>query len=400
MSPQIPILKPTRQTFGSLAEKTETSPDSAEPLIDLPGPETPEHRVRANTWGLPKDLVMRETKKYSPATCDALRWLYEWALHNNYSRTDIAKLIDYDATVITRALTGKYSGALDNITKSIQALREKAEIRQATHDFVPLSFHHSFNTYLDKARKYHRMALVTGPSWIGKSQAAKSYLWANNHGATKYLRMPSEFGMQAIWRRIAGACGVSRDQPVAVIKERIMGIDGYGGGALDDRHLLIVDEWEQVLWTYPEHGRVKTFEMFREIFDACGCGMAFIAAPSTEQQMEEGRLKVMLKKFGNRCPFRLRLDESHKLITPADLRAIAISFKVSLAPRKHPNLPSDDERECYDILRDRGNVGDLFLAFAAGRDMALKQRAIFTFDHVKLAWGAIYGRPETTEDRK
>lgn len=338
-------------------------------------PTAPENEIRdtsqVGSWPFGGDHVSKGTGHYPAETREMVRWLFEVSQQDGLSLKDAAAAIGYDSTVLYRVCLGRYEGSLKNVTKAILGYRSSRDTaREITGGaFIELSITRDMFRVFRSAAKYHKMGLITSIPQMGKSETGTEYMRQNNHGKTKFIRMPASAGVQLVMKEFATACRISRDQPYETLRERVL-------KAIDSNHLIIIDEGEQMFATYQKQSRMKVIETLREIHDRTKCGMVIIAAPTFEDELEEGNLAIMLKKFGYRCPFRLHLPAPEKL-PASDLTRIAAAHNLP--------APGDAEEESLrDILREESLAG-VFLAVQAGAELAENKKQTFAWKHVFTA---------------
>ena len=175
-------------------------------------------------------------------------------------------------------------------------------------------------------------------------------------------------------KEFASACRISRDQPFETLRERV-------ARAIDAEHLVIVDEGEQMFSTYQKGSRMKVIETIREIHDRTKCGMVIVAAPTFEDEMEEGNLAIMLAKFGGRCVFRLQLKGADKL-PGADIAGLAANYGLR-APGK------EDEEFIRDFMRGEG-LTMYAVTLQAARELAATEKASITWERFRRAYDIIH----------
>lgn len=320
----------------------------------------------ANAWPFGGDKVIAGTMHYNVEAREAVRWFYEVCREDELGMKDSAKLIRYDSSTLYRVCLGKYEGNIKNVTKAIQAYREIWNERQSVRraGFVETSISKDVWRICRNSLKYNAMGLIVGTSQVGKTTALLEYQRLNNHGKTKYLRLPASAGVQLVAKEFATACRLSRDCPFETLRERVM-------KAIDSNHLVIIDEIHQAFATYQKGARMKVIEFIREIYDRTQCGMVLCGTPVFEKEMEEGNLKELLEQLNRRCLFRLHLPAPEKL-PKADLVRIAAAFGLT-APNE------EQEEQIRDLLRVSG-LGMFFKFLQASSELATNENMDLNWD--------------------
>lgn len=345
-------------------------PETPPPAIPPTPPNTPPSddlppNDGSNAWPFGGDKVIAGTMHYNPEAREAVRWFYEVCREEGLSLKDSAKLIRYDNSTLYRVCLGKYEGNIKNITKAIldyrQIWSERQSLKKAS--FVELSTSNDIWRVCRNSLKYNAMGLITGISQGGKTTSFEEFQRRNNHGKTKYLRLPASAGVQLVAKEFATACRLSRDCPFETLRERVM-------KSIDRNHLVLVDEIHQAFATYQKSARMKVIEFIREIYDRTQCGMVLCGTPIFEKEMEEGNLKELLEQMDRRILFRLHLPAPEKY-PKSDLDKIAHSFNL-------PPLNNEYEEQVRDLLRVSG-LGMYFKFLQAAAELASNEK-------VRLDW--------------
>ena len=317
-------------------------------------------QVGHDVWNFGLDKVITGTQHYAPEPREVVRWFYEVCRDENIGMKEAAKLIRYDTTTLYRVCLGKYEGNLKNICRAIQTYRELWNDRRTVQasGFIETSISKDVWRICRNALKYNVIGLVSGPSQVGKTHALEEYQRRNNHGKTKYLRMPASAGVQLVMKEFASACHISRDCPFEALRERVL-------KSIDSNHLVIVDEIHQAFATYQKGARMKVIELIREIYDRTKCGMVLCGTPIFEKEMEEGNLKELLEQMDRRCIFRVNLLGAEKLAA-RDINAFAEAYKL--------REPEGDTIELVrEVLRSSG-VGMYVKFLQAASELAANEK--------------------------
>lgn len=236
--------------------------------------------VRA-TWNFSADSFLEAAASYSDAARETMLAALRWCIDPRHpvSRDDFAARVDYDPTTIYKFYANKY---INPETKQPQPPPEKFLARVRTFlklekerfeggqtEFVTTPTAKSIFAFCDNARESCSMAILSGPSHIGKSWATEYYKQENNHGRTIYCRVQAASGLGGMVRTLASACGISDKANTAALVDRIK-------RSLTKDSLIIIDECHLLANTYRIGSFFACVEVLREIYDATQCGMVLI----------------------------------------------------------------------------------------------------------------------------
>lgn len=350
---------------GAAAGKDGGKPPQVPPGHDVPD-EADDMNDGSNAWPFGGDVVIEKTRHYPDEVRDLVRWFYEVCREDDIGMREAAKLLGYDSTVLSRVYRNSYTqGSLKNFAAAIARYRERREARRSIQEeiFVETSVSRDIWRICERASEYKKMALITGPTQIGKTSALEEFKRLHNHGTTKYVRLPSCAGVQLVAKEFAAACRLSTKNPFEKLRHKIL-------RAVDRTHCLIVDEVEQIFESYQKTSRMRILNFIREIYDRTHCGMVLSAAPSFLDEIEAGNIKEMLAKLGHRCVFRLELPAPERLPVQ-DLAAFAKAYKL-------PSPPAAEEDFIRDILQVSG-VGMFVVYLRAAGQLAVNEKTQLTW---------------------
>ncbi len=340
-------------------------PPQVPPGHDGPLDEADDMNDGSNAWPFGGDVVIEKTRHYPDEVRDLGRWFYEVCREDDIGMREAAKLLGYDVTVLSRFYRNKYEGSLKSVAAAIARYRERREARRSIQEetFVETSVSRDIWRICERASEYKKMALITGPTQIGKTSALEEFKRLHNHGTTKYVRLPSCAGVQLVAKEFASACRLSTKNPFEKLRHKIL-------RAVDRSHCLIVDEVEQVFESYQKGSRMRILNFIREIYDRTHCGMVLCAAPSFLDEIESGNIKEMLAKLGHRCVFRLELPAPEKLPL-VDITAFAKAYKL-------PAPPAEEQDFIRTILQVSG-VGMFVVYLRAAGQLAINEKTQLTW---------------------
>jgi len=294
-----------------------------------------------------------------------LWWFYCHARTKGYDLKEAAKEIGKDSTTLYRVWTGKYGASLDNICQDVARYRKLTEERSTRIrlDFVETSIWRIVDRVCNAALVSQSIAFIWGDSQIGKTAAVEEFHRRNNHGMTKMVRMPASAGVQLFMRELARACFVSPDSCFEKLRDRVL-------NAIDDKTLIIIDEWDEAFISYQHGSAIKVMEVIREIYDRTRCGVVLVSSNLGRDEMENGRYAELLKRFNRRGTIKVQLP-AHP--PQADLDKISKKF----------GLPPADGIAA-DVVKDMIHTSGLgmyikFLQSACV--MAAKEKKPVSWDH-------------------
>ena len=250
---------------------------------------------------------------------DVVRWFYQWAQGGGMSLSAAARAVEISPTSLYRLFTATYAASYDGLVAKLEKFRRVEERRARRMDvgFVETSTWRKIDAVCTQALTMQMPAFIYGPSQMGKSKCLEEFARRNNHGTTKYIRMPCAPSFSYFVKTIGRACFIGySSENIDHIRDRVC-------NALTSRNLLIVDEFHQAMVTANEKVSVKVMEFIREIYDRTGCGIVLCATDVGRAEVEQGRNAGTYDQ--------LRRRGMVKLVLPAmppfsDIRKIAAAF--------------------------------------------------------------------------
>lgn len=223
--------------------------------------------------------------KVTEAGGDEIRWFYQWAQGGAMSLSAAARAADISPTSLYRLLTATYAAAYDGLVAKLARFHKLEEQRSKRADvgFVETSAWRKIDAVCSQALNMQLPAFIYGPSQIGKTTCLLEFARRNNHGTTKYVRMPCAPSFSYFVKTIGRACFISYSSDnVDHIRDRVC-------NTLTARNLLIVDEFHQAMTTANEKVSAKVMEFIREVYDRTGCGIVLCATDVGRREVEQGR---------------------------------------------------------------------------------------------------------------
>ncbi len=309
----------------------------------------------------------------SPEHEGAIWWFYCFSREKGWNLKEAAKEIGKDSTTLWRVFNGKYGASLENIAADIARFKSVEEKRESVVrlDFVETSTWTTVNSICQNALASQSIAFVFGESQIGKTTCLLKVAHDNNHGATKYVRLPASGGIRLFAQELAKSCYVSPDQSFENLRDRIL-------RSIDSRTLVIIDELHQVFTSYLKGSAIKVLEFIREIYDRTQCGMVLCGTDVLEYELQRGKLALMLKQFNRRGLMKVHLPSR----TPhADLVLVASKFGL-------PEPTGPAKKIVDDMIADSG-LGMYIKFLQAAATKAKKGKGKITWDHFVNAYDII-----------
>lgn len=292
-------------------------------------------------------------------------WLFSYAMDNAWSLDDAGKAIDKDSTTAYRLFMGRYGARYDNLLESVARYRKLAIARggRKTLSFVETSTWSKIDKVCRHALVGQLPAFIFGSSQIGKTTCLMEYTRRNNHGQTRYIRMPAAPGFHDALGAVSRACYVTSRLSSRDIRERVI-------GAVNDRMLLIIDEMHQPLISGRGNTAVQIIEWLRELYDRTNCGIVFCGTKVFRDELETGQFAKILDQFRRRGIIQLGLPDTPP---PADVAKFAKAF--GLPP------PSGSAAEIVTKMIKRSGLGQYVKFLQSASNLAANQKKTMSWDH-------------------
>lgn len=225
------------------------------------------------------------------------------------SMTAAARSMGLSSSALSRWANGKYSGDNDKVSAAVTSFLEREAMREQIEplDEIPFqdtSVARKFFLAASKAHVNRSIALVIGPSGVGKTRIAKEYVRRNPDvimiecDATQHLRH--------VIADIHLAVGMSGNGTAPdMLREIIARLRGSG-------RLLICDEAENLSNT--------ALDAIRRIHDKAGIGVLYVGLKKFENKLL--RLREQHEYLTNRVRTKTEIDH----LDPADTYEIAKSI--------------------------------------------------------------------------
>jgi DNA transposition AAA+ family ATPase len=300
-------------------------------------------------------------------------WFYCFARESNWRLADAADAINKDKTTIHRLFNGSYGASYDNLLEAILRYKKIATERAKRRNigFIETSTYAKVSAICKSALNDSMPAFIYGASQIGKTACLTEFARRNNHGQTKYIRMPAAPSFPFFLKMIAEACFISTRLNADATRRRIV-------DAIDDRNLLIIDEFHQCLITSSELTARKIVEYLREIYDRTGCGVCVCGTKVIQDEFQHGRQKLVFDQFRRRGMLELVLPDAPP---KSDIVKIAAAF----------DLPTPDAAN-LDLIKTmlmESGIGKYFKFLQYAHGIAVGRKERLTWDHFSAAYDGV-----------
>lgn len=350
-----------RETAGQEAE-IERAANDARTGISIPGDQVAQAMKRLVAIG----GIDEEGK-------GAVLWFYGYCREHGMSLAEAGACIDRDGSTVYRLFVGRYGAKYDNLLAAIARYRKLAEQRAKRKDigYIETGVWRKISTVCNAALFDGLPAYIYGDSQIGKTAALQEYQRRNNHGQTRYVRLPAAPSLPMAMAYIAEGCHISTRLNGADIRRRI-------AASLDDHTLLILDEFHQIMIGAGDLLARKIVEAIREIYDRSGCGIVMAGTRVLRDELEKGRQALVYEQFRRRGMIELVLPS-----TPprADVIKIAAAFGLS--------EPGEAEMEVVQEMLRTSGLGKYIKFLQIAHGMAVGRKQQLTWAHVAQAHRSI-----------
>jgi hypothetical protein len=255
---------------------------------------------------------------YGEKEQELLEWLWAYAFDElRGSKNALVKAIGEDWMTIYRAFTGKLSH-VENFCAKIEDLKKR--LVNSIH-LVNTVVTDRVQEALNYARDKHAMVTITGPTGRGKTITAHYWARNNNHGRSKYIRVPSGCTRPGLVRELCRCCGISTNgKKTSLLEARLRSSFG-------PRNVIIVDEAGHLM---PRTGRSTiAIEFLRDLHDMCGCGVVLIFTDVYLSDMRGGSLADYFEQFIGRIKFEVQIPLN---VLKAEIEAVLTKFHPDGSP--------------------------------------------------------------------
>lgn len=285
-------------------------------------------------------LDLNNWRNYPEESHGLLMWFHQHALDQGFTLDEAGKAIQYDKSTVYRVLRGIYEGSIEKVVSAIESYKRIADERATIQDnyIVENSITRMIGAGLNYALSNNSITMITGESRMGKTESAKLWRDANNHGTSVLVTAPPIGGSKVLLQRIATAVGVSKNKSMADMFEAIT-------RSFNRNRILIIDEAHRLM---PSNSRSNpvNIEILRDLHDQTGCGLAFIATQRFSDDLHKSsyQFEQILGRIG--MPIRLK-----RVIPAKDIMPIIQQYI--------PEPSREMVDQCKAIANDPGRLGIL-----------------------------------------
>lgn len=249
---------------------------------------------------------------YEEQEQELLEWLWGYAFDElKSSKNALVKAVGVEWETIYRAFTGKLQ-PIGPFCELIEILKTRTinSIR-----LVETVVTGRIQEALDYAKEEHAMVTITGPTGRGKTLSARYWARNNNHGRSKYVRIPSGCSRITLVHELCRRCGISvNGKKTSLLEERLRSSFG-------PRNVIIADEAGHLM---PRTGSgTSAIEFLRDLHDMCGCGVALIFTDVYLSDMKHGRLRDYFEQFTGRIKFEVTIPEE---VTNSEITSVIKAY--------------------------------------------------------------------------
>lgn len=252
-------------------------------------------------------------------------WAYSWAQANNLSMSNAARAIGLDPSTLGRLFSATYQAGYSKVVEKLAKFRKLTEARSSRKDvgFIETSVWRKVDAVCTNALHEQMPAFVYGSSQIGKTTCLLEFARRNNHGTTKYFRMPAACTFGYFVRSLACSCFLGSQNTLEKytldrLRDRIC-------ASIDSNNLIIIDEFHQAMVTCRPHTAGQIVEFIREVYDRTHCGVVLSATKVGERELEQGVNAGLYDQLRRRGMVKLVLPDTASL---PDIKKIAAHFEL------------------------------------------------------------------------
>lgn len=300
-------------------------------------------------------------------------WFFCHSRESHWRLKDAADAIGRDKTTVHRLFNGNYGAAYSNLVDEIKRYKTIADERSKRRriGFIETSTFNKIDAICRNALYDSMPAFITGMSQIGKTECLKEHARRNNHGQTKYIRMPAAPTFPFFTKMVAEACFISTRLNADSTRRRVL-------DAIDDRTLIIVDELHECFVTATDLCARKIIEYLREIYDRTGCGIVICGTNVVRTEFETGRQKMVYDQFRRRGMLELVLPD-----TPpkSDIVKIAAAFE----------LPAPDAKvlDTIKLMLQESGIGKYFKFLQYAHGISVNRKEKLSWQHFCQAYDGV-----------
>ena len=303
-------------------------------------------------------------RRYTDEEQELLEWLwgYTFDVLGN-SKIELQRALGYEWPFVYGVFTGSYDGEMGAFCNAIRELRQRADEKMP---LVKTVVTERIIAALDYARDWSAMVTITGPTGRGKSYTAQYWARMNNHGRTRFIRVPCGCSRRQLATELAqksgiGSAGVKKD----ILERRLF-------SAFTARNVIIVDEAGFLL---PRSGRADALELLRDLHDKCGCAIAMIFTDVYLKEINNGPMADYFEQFRGRIKYGVPIPNR---IFRGEVEAAVKAFT------KEPSRSLIEYAYTTTQARD-GKLRTLYEDLRRAKDFAMQQNRQLALGDLKAA---------------
>lgn len=257
--------------------------------------------------------------KFDQKGADLIYWLYCYIQAYHFGYASASAATGLSITAIHHLMHCSYGAKYDSLLAKIAAIKDVEEKRAKAKSlgFVNTKTAERIFEACDAALYGGMPAFIYGASQSGKTTALLAYKRAKDQGTVKYLRMGVRWSKRRVVRELSKVCGCfSQSDSYDTLEDSII-------RSVNNRMLLIVDEFHLALETTTELAAKEIVEYFREVFDRTGVGLVICGTKVAETGLESGKNALLFDQMRRRGLVKLVLPDVPK---KADVNRLAKEF--------------------------------------------------------------------------
>lgn len=299
---------------------------------------------------------------------DAIYWLYQFAQEKGLSYDGCGQMVGISGTTVFHLFHADYAAGYDKMVQTILKFKkiEDERSKQKSVGFVKTWTAEQVFAVCESALYDGLPAFIYGSSQTGKTTALLEFQRTHNHGTTKYVRMGVRWNKRRLVRELAQACKCFSEKAHGEqLEERIM-------KSINDRMLLIVDEFHLALETTTDLAAKEIVEFIREIYDRTGCGLVVCGTKVAETGLESGRNMLLFDQLRRRGLVKLVLPDVPRKV---DVNRFAREFSLP--------APAGELFDGVKTILKRYGLG-MYVKYLRKADaLARDAKETMTWDHFK-----------------
>jgi DNA transposition AAA+ family ATPase len=279
----------------------------------------PESGMSNDTINISQNMLKASIAVYDEREQELLEWLWGYTFEDlRGSKNALIKAMGVEWITIYNAFTGKLRPILPFIER-IENLKVNVVNSISLVDTIVTK---RVQDALDYARDMNAMVAITGPTGRGKTMSAQHWARANNHGRSKYIRVPSGCTRLTLVQEICRRCGIGvNGKKTSLLEARLR-------SAFNERNVIIADEAGHLM---PRTGTgTSAIEFLRDLHDMCGCGIAMIFTDVYLDEMKNGRLADYFEQFIGRIKFEVKIPTS---VTRSEIKSVIEAYHPTPSAR-------------------------------------------------------------------